>query len=42
MDDDENRRRFELQASPHLAAADNLAPWMTHDDQDAHNAVQEA
>ena len=42
MSDDENWRRFELLAMPHLDAAYNLARWLTHDDHDAQDVVQEA
>jgi RNA polymerase sigma-70 factor (ECF subfamily) len=42
MSDDEERRRFELLALPHLDAGLNLARWLTHDDHDAQDVVQEA
>ncbi len=42
MPDDESRRRFERLALPHLNAAYNLARWLTHDDHDAQDVVQEA
>jgi RNA polymerase sigma-70 factor (ECF subfamily) len=34
--------RFELVCLPHLSAAYNLARWLTHDDRDAEDVVQEA
>jgi RNA polymerase sigma-70 factor, ECF subfamily len=40
--DDESRQRFALLALPHLDAAYNLARWLTRDDQDAQDVVQEA
>ena len=42
MPDDETRRRFERLALPHLNAAYNLARWLTHDDHDAQDVVQQA
>ena len=42
MSEDENWRRFELLAMPHLDAAYNLARWLTHDPHDAQDVVQEA
>ena len=42
MGDDENRERFERLALPHLDAAYNLARWLTHDEQDARDVVQES
>jgi RNA polymerase sigma-70 factor (ECF subfamily) len=35
-------RRFELIVLPHLDAAYNLARWLTHNDQDAQDVVQDA
>ena len=42
MGDDENRKRFELLVLPHLNAAYNLARWLTHNDHDAQDVVQES
>ncbi|MES2229321.1 MAG: sigma-70 family RNA polymerase sigma factor [Pseudomonadota bacterium] len=42
MSDDENRRRFEQLAMPHLDAAYNLARWLTRNDHDAQDVVQDA
>ena len=42
MGDDDNRRRFVLLAMPHAGAAYNLARWLTKNDQDAQDVVQEA
>ena len=40
--DDENRKRFEALAMPHLDAAYNLARWLTRNDQDAQDVLHEA
>jgi len=38
----EESRRFERVVMPHLGAAYNLARWLTHNDSDAEDVVQEA
>ncbi len=42
MADDARKRRFEQVALPHLDAAFDLARWLTRNDQDAEDVVQEA
>jgi len=42
MSDDERWRRFEVLAMPHLDSAYNLARWLTHNDHDAQDVVQDA
>jgi RNA polymerase sigma-70 factor (ECF subfamily) len=42
MSDDERWRRFERLAMPHLDAAYNLARWLTRNDHDAQDVVQDA
>ena len=42
MQENEKRLRFEQLILPHLDAAYNLARWLTHNDQDAQDMVQEA
>ena len=37
-----DRARFERQVLPHVDAAYNLARWLTHDDHDADDVLQEA
>jgi RNA polymerase sigma-70 factor (ECF subfamily) len=42
MSDDTERERFRRMAVPHLDAAYNLARWITRDESDAQDVVQEA
>jgi RNA polymerase sigma-70 factor, ECF subfamily len=42
MNDEDSKRRFELLCLPHLDASFNLARWLTHNDHDAQDIVQEA
>ncbi len=42
MDEQNKRARFEQVVLPHLDAAYNLARWLTHNDHDAQDVVQEA
>ncbi len=42
LNDQSKTRRFEVIVLPHLNAAYNLARWLTRNDQDAHDIVQEA
>ena len=42
MQEPDRRLRFEQLILPHLDAAYNLAHWLTHNDQDAQDMVQEA
>jgi RNA polymerase sigma-70 factor (ECF subfamily) len=39
---DERGRRFEQLVAPHLGAAFNIARWLTHNDHDAQDIVQDA
>jgi RNA polymerase sigma-70 factor (ECF subfamily) len=42
LNEDEQRERFEQIVLPHLDAAYNLARWLTNNNQDAQDVVQEA
>jgi RNA polymerase sigma factor (sigma-70 family) len=42
MHEQRSRRNFEDDVLPHLDAAYNLARWLTHNDHDAEDVVQEA
>jgi RNA polymerase sigma-70 factor (ECF subfamily) len=42
LDEPDRRSRFEATFLPHLPAAYNLARWLTRDDHDAEDVVQEA
>lgn len=42
MNDQTKTRRFEVMVLPHMHAAYNLARWLTHNEHDANDIVQEA
>src|SRR5215831_4550922 len=42
MDEQEKRARFEMVVMPHLDAAYNLARWLTRNEHDAQDVVQDA